>query len=697
MPFCSVARACWIGVLLFSGGQAQEPVPSLETDALFREVLLQANLSPQEVRFDRELFRYFFRTEPTTPLFEMMVRDPLRLPYYAERVRNGLVVGVGRPAQAMEIGASLLGYSVRRTLVGNPLEPLRQKSQQPNAFTEAVSAIYQFAGEPIPNPVRQQLRDATRDLPEPFLQQCAFLIYTALEARKWRDSAFRELSQTEREALFRLFSQPHSAIESVMGSNSPNSEMALVLKVLEKVDFAHLHAGGHDCILVVSQVLDAVNRWNPELREQLRKPFEFNIDTPLGRIRLTGEGNDVHPRTPYLLLIDTAGDDICYGGGANLSWENAVSFLIDLEGSDLYTDDAPSGKTPIVGQANRATRGGVAFGGALMGYALLLDREGNDIYRTAYAGLGSGRFGVGVLIDPQGNDLYDGYVFTQGAGYAGIGMLFDREGNDQYFCFQRGQGFGGVKGFGLLLDATGGDTYTAHPKPLDFPSPQSAEHNVSLAQGSGYGRRADYSDGRSLAGGIGVLIDIQGDDRYLCGVFGQGTGYWGGVGLAIDLQGDDLREGVWYVQGASAHFAIGYLEDRLGNDRYVAGLNMAMGAGHDFGIGYLIDMDGNDEYDAPSLALGGANANGIGIFVDLKGDDLYKARSDSANFGRANPIGRGTLRERALALGIFLDTGGHDTYPPNLEFLGNGRQWIGWALRNERSNESQLGVGMDRE
>jgi hypothetical protein len=295
-----------------------------------------------------------------------------------------------------------------------------------------------------------------------------------------------------------------------------------------------------------------------------------------------------------------------------------------------------------------------------------------------------------------GNDAYDGYAFVQGAGLAGIGALIDREGRDQYACFYEAQGFGAVKGFGLLLDALGDETYTAHPTPIEFPSPQTAERNVSMAQGAGYGRRADYSDGRSWAGGVGMLIDVQGNDRYTCGVFGQGVGYWGGVGMLIDLQGDDVREGTWYVQGAAAHFAIGYLEDRLGNDRTLAAMNMAIGAGHDFSIGYYIDFAGNDEYNAPSLALGGANANGIGIFVDLAGDDLYQARSKDANFGRANPIGRGTLRERGFALGLFLDAGGNDSYPPGVEFAGNGRNWIIWAVQNERPAESQLGLGSDR-
>ncbi|MFQ3611076.1 MAG: hypothetical protein SNJ72_06205, partial [Fimbriimonadales bacterium] len=128
MRYGRTVRACWIGTLFALGVIAGRPAQTPETDALFREVLLQANLSPQEVRFDTALFRYFFRTEGTTPLFDMMLRDPLRLPYYAERVRNGLVTSVGRPAQSVEFASGLLGYSVRRTLVSNPLEPIRQQS-----------------------------------------------------------------------------------------------------------------------------------------------------------------------------------------------------------------------------------------------------------------------------------------------------------------------------------------------------------------------------------------------------------------------------------------------------------------------------------------------------------------------------------------------------------------------------------------
>lgn len=686
-------RIVWllVGSWLFSGyGQVET-----NTDTLFREVLNQANLAPQAVQFNRELFDFFFRAEGTTALFDLLIREPLRLPYYAERVRSSVVASVARPVMAVEQGGSWLGYSIRRTLVSDPLAELRTQSSQENALTEALAQLYRHASAPLTPSLRQQIATLQSELDPVLREQVAFLVLVAVHARTWRDKAFEKLSLEERESLFQWFNKPTSQQEAEWSANSPDA-FALPLKALHETDFASLLAGGHDVVLAVQQAVEALQKADEATRARWRKSFEYNLDTPWGRIRICGGGNDTHPRLPYLLLIDTGGNDTYFGAGANLSLENAISILIDIDGDDHYIDTESMRKTPIPEVTDRKQRQGMAFGGAVMGYAVLADLNGNDLYRTASAGIGAGRFGVGLLMDTKGDDTYDGYAFAQGGGFGGIGILMDREGRDRYACFTQGQGFGFLKGVGLLLDATGNDTYIAHDKPTDFPSAQTAERNVSLAQGCGFGRRADYLDGRSHAGGIGILIDIQGDDHYQCGVFGQGAGYWGGVGMLLDIQGDDVREGVCYVQGASAHFAIGYLEDRLGNDRYLASMNMAMGAGHDFSVGFLMEGSGNDEYDAPSLALGGANANGIGVFVDRTGDDSYRLRSQSATLGRANAMGKGTLRERAFALGLFLDDGGNDSYPPNIEFAGNGRVWLFWALQNERPNESQLGIGMDR-
>jgi hypothetical protein len=299
-----------------------------------------------------------------------------------------------------------------------------------------------------------------------------------------------------------------------------------------------------------------------------------------------------------------------------------------------------------------------------------------------------------LLVDSAGDDVYDAYVDALGYARFGIGVLEDRAGNDVYLGFNQVQGCGETAGAGLLIDRRGNDQYLGNDEVIDFPSPQSAEHNVTMGQGVGYGRRADYLTGNSLSGGIGVLIDNGGNDVYRAGVFAQGTGYWEGTGILWDREGNDEYFGQWYVQGTSAHFGIGYLEDQQGDDTYTALLNMAQGAGHDFGSGYLLDLGGNDTHVAPNVSLGAGNANGIGFLLQLSGDDSYEARGIA--MGAAEAAQPGTLRERALTLGVFLDFGGNDSYPERLAWATNVARVANIARRGPSRAESQLGIFYDR-
>jgi hypothetical protein len=304
---------------------------------------------------------------------------------------------------------------------------------------------------------------------------------------------------------------------------------------------------------------------------------------------------------------------------------------------------------------------------------------------------------VGLLIDAGGTDHYVGGVAAQGAGVYGVGLLSDLDGNDAYDCDQQCEGFGYVMGLGALVDRSGDDRYTADDTSLRFPSAQTPRHNSSLAQGFGLGRRADYSDGSSLAGGIGLLVDGSGSDIYSAGLFAQGAAYWYGVGLLDDLSGNDRYEGVWYVQGSAAHFGVGALIDEAGNDSYRATMNMAQGAGHDFSWGELIDDGGDDRYEAPNLSLGGGNDNGVGFFWDRGGKDEYLVAAGAlTSLGHANMTApRGGLRDRMLSLGVFLDTGGSaDRY--SRDFAGDGKRWTQEGTNVAAPLESEKGVGIDR-
>ncbi|MFN4181915.1 MAG: hypothetical protein ACK4G3_01715, partial [bacterium] len=204
------------------------------------------------------------------------------------------------------------------------------------------------------------------------------------------------------------------------------------------------------------------------------------------------------------------------------------------------------------------------------------------------------------------------------------------------------------------------------------------------------GKRADYIDGHSLAGGVGILVDGKGDDEYSCGVFGQGTSYWYSIGILYDAEGNDIYKGMWYVQGSTAHFGFGILVDISGDDRYEAKMNMAQGAGHDLGIGILYDISGNDTHFAPNLSLGSGNANGIGLFIDSSGSDSYQVSSQTS-LGRAAGV-KDSLRQWMRTIGIFLDLGdGEDTYSGHPE----ARNKAIWKLPGTNELPSELGIGID--
>ena len=336
------------------------------------------------------------------------------------------------------------------------------------------------------------------------------------------------------------------------------------------------------------------------LRREGGRVKSLNVPTPWGYVVFGGPSNDSFPDA--LISVDAGGDDT-YGN---------VLFGIDAGGNDTYN-------------------GSVGYG--LFTVSAFVDVEGDDMYNGD--GQGAGFSGFGALLDLSGNDTYRGKVFSQGAGYNGGGLLLDLSGDDTYYAHQKAQGFGWVRGVGILADLSGNDTYRMEDSLILFPSPQDPRHNASLGQGMGFGERRDFFDGHSLAGGVGFLLDAEGDDRYSAGVFAQGSGYWLGTGVLYDGGGNDAYSGVWYVQGAAAHFAIGVLEDASGDDAYLATRSTSQGVGHDFSYGILIDGKGRDTYTCGNLCLGSGNAQGVGIFWDRDGNLRTNLRGKGLGF--SNP------------------------------------------------------------
>jgi hypothetical protein len=651
----------------------------------FERALAQVGLTKHMARFNPLDLQLYGGGEYRLPFFDSVHLDPWRVPFVVRTLRQDCLQNAGNIASLLSTASLRLSEGTRRTLIEDPTEPQKRRAdalKQP--LEQALAAVYLAAGQKLPERASWKKQMAT--VPWSVQKPIAYLLLTMVEARRWRDMAFREVFQQEKpQSLYAMLCQPLSASERLQSIHN-----APYWHLMRYTDLKALFAGAHDLLLVTERVAAEL--------QAVRDKVDFSVDipTPWGVVALHGGGADTYPSRDYLLILDMGGNDVYLGAGGNRSADHPITVVIDLRGNDRYLQDRQIASRGVDSTPDRKERSlSPCIGGAVMGYAFVLDLEGGDTYTSLNVTQGAARFGVGVMLDASGNDRYECYTSGQGSADWGIGLCVDRAGNDRYRCFSMAQGYGGTKGYGMLLDVEGDDTYIADDQTLDFPSPQTDKHNVSLAQGAGYGRRADYTDGHSLAGGIGILVDGAGNDTYSCGVFGQGVGYWYGLGILSDGGGNDVYEGVWYVQGASAHFAVGILEDAGGNDSYTATMNMAQGAGHDFSLGWLVEFGGHDVYRAPNLSLGGGNANGIGIFWDASGDDRYEVQP-SITLGRSNIGARGTLRERAICLGMFCDTGGKDTYPEGFPFAHDNALWTQPGA-SQPPLKLEYGVGIDCE
>lgn len=282
---------------------------------------------------------------------------------------------------------------------------------------------------------------------------------------------------------------------------------------------------------------------------------------------------------------------------------------------------------------------------------------------------------------------------------AGFAVLLGGGGNDAYRALANAQGSAGPEGVAVLIDLAGDEHYLLDNAPLINPSAQLPSRNASVGQGAGYGIRGEFGDGRSTTGGIGLLIDLAGDDQYVGQVFAQGVGYHEGLGILVDGDGKDSFDAAWYAMGAAAHRGAGVLlKYGDGRDSYRASHSMALGAAHDFSVGVFLDEGGDDQYDLGDLGLGAAYDNSTALFVDAKGDDRYAVRDSACRaFGVAQISQWGTLREDALNLGLFMDLGGTDGYPVHCAQARNNGSWSAARRWPELKLRSEAAAGLDGE
>lgn len=330
-------------------------------------------------------------------------------------------------------------------------------------------------------------------------------------------------------------------------------------------------------------------------------PRGFFFSSKYGNIAMLGVEDDTI-RGAFALLIDLGGDDVYMGGIASSSdIPGSIGILIDRQGNDTYRSDHDMS----VCQAG-------------LGAAVLIDMAGNDTYEVKMSGLSSSIFGFSYLYDTDGDDQYLARnAYSLGSAICGIAILDDLNGNDLYLSGSYSQGFAGPGGVGILMDSYGDD---------EFGSPDN--EGISFVQGASKGRWAEATDGHSLSGGYGFLVDGGGNDQYHASSFAQGAGYYFGAGFVFDKNGNDAFNTLSHSQAYGVHYSLGCLVEVNGNDLYnlqsdTSRLTQLIASGRDHSAGVFLEIEGEDEYCFGNRSVGISDMEGVGVFIDLNGSDVF--------------------------------------------------------------------------
>ena len=358
------------------------------------------------------------------------------------------------------------------------------------------------------------------------------------------------------------------------------------------------------------------------------------LETKWGKIGFGSDGYDRWASAEFKFIYDPDGNDFYANGtGTANSFEQPISWIIDRNGNDAY----------------QSTEEG-AQGSGLPGVGMLIDYDGDDTYIGGRWSQGSGYLGVGVLLDVRGNDNYHGTEFIQGSALFGLGVLADLEGDDCYYGTIHAQGVGFTHGLGMLIDYAGDDIgYSTGKHPTNYGDPGIFD---AWSQGCGMGFRGVAS------GGIGVVVDAAGVDKWEAGNFSQGGGYYYGFGIfRAGGDEDDTYIGSRYAQGFCAHQAAGFFLEDGGNDYYTTRQSVTSGLAWDECVTIFIDESGDDYYNGGGgFSLGASAHNGFCLFLDKDGQDIYDYKPGPARAG-------GNDYHGGSSFSLFLDQGkGKDKY-----------------------------------
>jgi hypothetical protein len=678
------------------GARAGEPAP----DAL-DEALGLAGLAREDLGWRA---RGWWAGYPDVPQKLRHTDDFFAQPLATVPFLRGMGAGVRElldPAKAREKGPRGAGWLYRAAhLLGvdRRMGAFRSYSvnltAEPTALDAALEQVFAYArrptrfvtfGEESPYPlVKAEHQRLAATLPPEVSGVLGRLVLDLLDAQRWADLAWRDVPMELRAAVARRMDLGAEEVDAL------DYEPAID-DVLRRWDEASLWYAALKTVEALDRARDALVPLVLVAGDALRE-VGFEIATPLGRVTVGGTGLNTYTSGDAFdwLVVDLGGDDVYTGRYAASDAEHALAAVLDLSGDDSwYAGDPHPGRTQ---------------GAGVCGVGVLLDAGGNDRYLAGGAlTQGAGQLGFGALLDLGGDDRYQACYSAQGCAYFGVGLLFDVAGNDAYEVWSDGQGFGGAGGVGTLADRSGDDRYEAvvDARTTGRPSYHTDRKvSVSNAQGCSMGRRGDGADGHSWAGGLGMLLDAEGSDRYVAGNWAQGCGYWFGTGVLWDGAGDDTFQANGWAQGSGAHFCVGVLVDEAGNDTRRVDQGWGPAYGHDFTVGLLADLAGDDAYSAGEAGLGWSINRSVALLLEAGGDDRYEFTKPERQPGTAvfdarflDRAGSTRYWTEPVSVGLLVDAGGKDRYPSG--FADGRRRTDDPSSDNARARNRGIALDLD--
>ena len=550
---CLLAVAPMAAVVRADDGPAPAPKAEPLPD-VFAEVLAESRLTVDDLGFRPRASWARYPVDPPfkMPFFDDLLAHPLDT-YEFTRTLGNAVEDLLTPEkltappekdkpESLFSLAFLLGTDRRiGGARGFGFNLLDQEIDPKDPIGDALRRFDVVAGLPahIPSPDSAQRAHATtepapgsaRKLPDALKTPLARLLVELAESIRWIEIGLRDVSAETRRGVWA------SLPKLVTSTPDAAAYFPAVEDAAKRIDHVSLAYGALKALAAIQRARREFAAVPTEGRSGLGLD-PWTAATPFGTVYMFGELS-----------------------GTNNGWAFSEHPLLFIALGDFQHADGEVGATAEGHPLSVALMLGDAYGGShfvsgtvargVLGCGIVYSAgKTNTTYKADSWGLGAGLLGIGALVDEGGDDVYQVREAGEGAGYFGAGLLLDAAGNDRYELLSGdGQGYGGPGGIGILADRSGDDVYYAESLPEKAGKDRADYHSDqkivgSNAQGVGMGRRGDVSDGHTWAGGLGALIDIDGNDKYSAGNFSQGVGYWFGTGLLYD---EGATEAAWQL------------------------------------------------------------------------------------------------------------------------------------------------------